>query len=115
MVVDDDADIREGVRDILESEGYNVLTAANGLEALIQLQKGARPAVILLDLMMPVMDGYQFAAEQRKSATFGKIPILVLTADGHATQKAASIGATGHVQKPFKIHVLLETVERFRG
>lgn len=98
MVVDDDADIREGVRDLLESKGYSVVTATNGIEALAELHKGARPAVILLDLMMPVMDGYQFATEYRKSATFGRIPIVAVTADGHAKQKAASIGAEGHLQ-----------------
>ena len=115
MVVDDDTDIREGVRDLLEAKGYAVLTAANGLEALALLQKGARPDVILLDLMMPVMDGYQFAAEQHKSTTFGQIPILVLTADGHASQKAASVHADGFVQKPFKTNVLLERLERFHA
>lgn len=114
MVVDDDSDIRESVRDLLESKGYDVLTAANGLEALAQLQKGARPALILLDLMMPVMDGYQFVAEQRKSATFGQIPILVVTANMRSGQNAASIGANGYVQKPFKNRVLLESVERLR-
>ena len=114
MVVDDDADIREGVRDLLESNGYSVVTATNGIDALAELHKGARPAVILLDLMMPGMDGYQFATECRKSSAFGTIPIVAVTADGHAKQKAASIGAEGHLQKPFTHRVLLESVERFR-
>lgn len=112
MIVDDDDDIRNTLRFLLEDSGYEVLTATNGSEALQQLGAGARPSVILLDLMMPVMNGYQFAEQKRREATLADIPVVVITADGNANQKAQSIGARGHLRKPFSIDAVLREVER---
>jgi CheY-like chemotaxis protein len=74
-----------------------------------------RPSVILLDLMMPVMDGYQFVAEKLKDPELADIPVLVVTADGQADQKARAIGAQGYVRKPFKPSTLIDSIERIAG
>jgi CheY-like chemotaxis protein len=111
--VDDDADIRDTLRFLLEDSGYEVLTAANGSDALVQLEGGARPSVILLDLMMPVMNGYEFAAEKSREAALADIPVVIITADGNAMQKATAVGARGHLRKPFTLDAVLREVERF--
>src|SRR5437773_2596044 len=81
LVVDDDDEVRLAVADVLESEDYQVLSAGNGLEALQMLRgPGARPDVILLDMMMPVMDGWTFRAEQQKVPELASIPVLLFTA-----------------------------------
>jgi two-component system chemotaxis response regulator CheY len=79
------------------------------------LREGVRPSVILLDLMMPVMDGYQFVTEKSKDPELADIPVLVVTADGQADQKSRSIGAQGYVRKPFKPSTLIDCIERIAG
>jgi two-component system, chemotaxis family, chemotaxis protein CheY len=108
LVVDDDPDILEAVCDILEVEGYRVSRARHGGEALERL-RGERPSLILLDLMMPVMDGIAFAHALRDRRVEPEIPIVVISADGNP-QKAASIGARGFLAKPFDIEALLSHV-----
>src|ERR1051325_2493173 len=97
LVVDDDADIRESLREVLEDEGYQVSCVANGLEALRHLRQGNRPCVILLDLTMPVMDGWQFRREQKQDATISDIPLVVITATG---KRPVLIDADELVMKP---------------
>ena len=81
LLVDDDLDIREALTDILEDRGFHVTSAANGREALTVLRSGnVSPSAILLDLMMPVMDGFQFLAEMRKVPEWREIPVIVVTA-----------------------------------
>ena len=80
LVVDDDADIRDSVAEVLEDAGYRVQQAANGREALDYLQASAYPCIILLDLMMPVMDGPQFRAAQQSKPTLAGIPVVVISA-----------------------------------
>ena len=101
--------------DVLEAEGYRVAIAANGYEALEQLRTESLPALILLDMMMPVMDGWQFRAEQQKMPELASIPVVTVTADGNARQKALSINAAGCLAKPVTIDSLLEEVERVCG
>jgi CheY-like chemotaxis protein len=108
LVVDDDPDILEAICDILDSEGYRVTRARHGAEALERLQ-AERPSLILLDLMMPVMDGLAFANALRERRLDPEIPIVVISADGNP-QKAASIGARGFLAKPFDIEALLSHV-----
>jgi len=115
MIVDDDDDIRTTLSELLEHMKYDVAVAADGLDAMRQLRKGARPAVILLDLMMPVMDGYEFLVELRRQTALARIPIVVITAAGNAAAEASKLGATGHIQKPFKLDELLATISRVRG
>jgi CheY-like chemotaxis protein len=110
LVVDDDPFIRTAVSDVLDLEGYQVVTAANGVEALEQVEQNP-PALILLDMRMPVMDGWGFA---RELITRGvRLPILVMTAADNARAWAEEIGADGYVAKPFDITDLIAAVERF--
>lgn len=99
---------------MLEAEGYHTILAANGLEALERLQREpeTQPDLILLDMMMPVMDGWQFAVQLRSTPALGAIPVVAVSADGHVRGQAATIGANGHREKPVKIVALLEAVER---
>lgn len=112
LVVEDDADIRSALCSILEDEGYRVACAADGQEALGALRAGLRPAVILLDLMMPVMDGPDFRAAQLLDPRIADIPVVVLTADGRLQQAAQALGAVAAFAKPFELKVLLRALER---
>jgi CheY-like chemotaxis protein len=111
LVVDDDAWIHETLTMALEDEGYQVVTAADGQQALAQLDRH-RPDVIVLDWMMPTVNGPAFAEELRRRGFHPGIPIVVLTADGNARSKAEQIGATGYLRKPFELPHLLEQIAR---
>ncbi len=106
LVVDDDPDILDALSEILEVEGYDVQRARNGREALQRLEQGV-PDLVLLDLMMPVMDGWEFA---RSLAPGARPPIIVLSADRNVSAKAKEIGALGWLAKPFELSELLEAV-----
>jgi CheY-like chemotaxis protein len=112
LIVDDDLDIRDSLAEVLEIEGYRVAKAKNGREALRMLQTGQRPAVIL-HLMMPVMNGWQFRAAQASDPTIATIPVVVLTADSNAREKAAEIGAQAFLRKPLDLRTLLDTIGRW--
>jgi CheY-like chemotaxis protein len=116
LVVDDDPGIREALADLLGEEGYRVVTAMNGVEALDKLREPsqARPCVILLDLMMPFMNGHQFFAEQQQDRTLASIPIVVISADSAIRQKAVQFGGE-FLPKPVRIERVLEVVERHCG
>ncbi len=111
LVVDDDPDICEVIQTILELHGYRVLTARDGADALAQLRAGVRPSVIILDLIMPRMNGMQFRDEQTRDPALRTIPVVVLTGDGRVAAKAATLGVEG-LRKPVELHVLLDTVGR---
>jgi CheY-like chemotaxis protein len=115
LIVEDDVDVAESVAAVLEAEGYRTDIAANGREALEHLGKNDHPDLILLDMMMPVMDGWKFREEQRKLHALASIPVLTVTADGDARGKAASIQAAGYIHKPVAIDSLLDEVERICG
>jgi CheY-like chemotaxis protein len=113
FVVEDDRDIRESVVEVLEDEGYVVSSASDGQEGLLILRHARpKPDLILLDLMMPIMNGFQFREEQRKDPELSAIPVVVITADVNARAKAESLGAAGFVQKPVKIQPLLDIIEQ---
>jgi CheY-like chemotaxis protein len=113
LVVEDDPDIRESVVEILEDDGHVVTSAGDGREALDRLQSASpAPDLILLDLMMPVMSGYQFREEQLKLPAFAGIPVLIVTADVNARSKVESLQVAGFVQKPLKIQPLLDLVNQ---
>jgi CheY-like chemotaxis protein len=114
LVVDDDAGVRASLGVILEDFGYRALSAGDGREAIERLADGP-PALILLDLMMPRMDGYAFAEELDRRGLRPEVPILVLTADGRAEEKARRVGAEGYLAKPFDLDELLEKVGRLTG
>ena len=111
LVVDDDVGLQETLEAVLGLGGYEVELASDGAEALEKLS-AQRPAVILLDWAMPAMDGPTFAAALRERGLHPGIPILILTADGHASQKAAQVGAEGYMTKPFEMQALLGEVAR---
>jgi CheY-like chemotaxis protein len=114
LVVDDDPLIRLTVSGILEDEGYTVVSAGDGLDALAKLAE-LQPAAILLDITMPRMDGYAFAAELVRRGLRQAVPVIVLTADGRAPEKAAQVGAEGYLTKPFTLPTLLAEVARVAG
>jgi CheY-like chemotaxis protein len=112
MVVDDDAEVREAVSDLLESHGYAVIPASNGREALDELKiHNLRPSLILLDVMMPVMDGQTFCAEQQADPELKDIPVVVFTAFGAALDKMKAVDAMPRLEKPVRAEQLLDSVE----
>jgi two-component system, chemotaxis family, chemotaxis protein CheY len=110
LVVDDDPDILQTLGLCLTTEGYRVLMAANGKEAL-DLLENERPSVILLDLMMPVMDGWQFVAELEHRGR-RDVPLLILSADRSVQGHAEQLRANGHLAKPFDLDELLGKVQQ---
>jgi two-component system, chemotaxis family, chemotaxis protein CheY len=108
LLVDDDPDILSSTQFLIEAEGYEVATAHNGREALACISR-TPPDVILLDLMMPVMDGWQFVEELRKGPHAG-LPIIVLSASHGLASKARQLGARGHVSKPFDVDDILRKI-----
>jgi CheY-like chemotaxis protein len=114
LVVEDDRDIRDSILEILADNGYSTLAAANGKEAL-DFMRAADPApsLVLLDLMMPVMDGVTFRSEQRTDPQLMNVPVVVLSAHARGEQIAAELETSGFLQKPIALDDLLEMVERF--
>ena len=115
LVVEDDPDIRDAMTAILESEGYEVVGAAEGHEALDRLrghlEGPARPRVILLDLMMPVMDGWEFRRRQRANPAVADVPVVVLSALDQS--RAVDLAATEILKKPLDFDRLLALVRRY--
>jgi CheY-like chemotaxis protein len=111
LVVDDDFDIREGLMDFLEDHGYQPVGAIHGQEALQKLG-GAdlRPCLIILDLMMPVMDGRTFREQQLQRPGLSEIPVLILSASKDAERTAEELHTAGHLPKPVNLKVLLQVV-----
>jgi CheY-like chemotaxis protein len=107
LVVDDDFDICEAYGEALAECGYDVTTAHNGREALQYLERSdAVPVVIVVDLMMPIMDGRELVAELRRSRRFEHTPIVMMTAN----RGPALVEGTTHLYKPFSLEVLCEVV-----
>jgi CheY-like chemotaxis protein len=114
LIVEDDSDVRESVRTVVEEEGYGVVEAADGQQALEYLRAHERPCVVLLDLMMPVMDGWQVLAAMRRDAALGEIPVVVVSAVPQSKLgDLEKLGATALLRKPVHLTALLQTVERF--
>jgi len=108
LVVDDERDLREGIAECLEMEGYLVEQARNGREAL-DLAAANVPAIILLDLMMPVMSGWQVIEALRTSATLNAIPVVVISA-AHQLPQGVCV-----ITKPFRFEDLLRTIRKVLG
>lgn len=108
LVVDDDEGIRRLVVQILRDEGFEPLAHENGLEALDYLVGGGAADVVLLDMRMPVMDGWEFASQVHERKI--EVPILVMTAATNARAWAQEIAAQGYVPKPFDIDELVSAV-----
>jgi CheY-like chemotaxis protein len=112
LVVEDDYAIRETLRDLLQDEGYPVLSASNGQEALTLLEH-CSPRLILLDLMMPVMDGREFRLAQRSDPALARIPVVVISADHSLEHKVEGLAVDGWLAKPFDLDALLMTLKRY--
>src|SRR5215510_6012680 len=108
LLVEDDGELRSSLSELLLSDGYDVVEASNGLEALDFLRKAPPPDLILLDLMMPVKDGWQFRVEQKRDPTIASIPVVAFSAD--ATPKAAAIDAEAYLKKPVDYDTLVDTI-----
>jgi CheY-like chemotaxis protein len=109
LVVDDDEDIRESLRDLLEEDGFPVLTASHGEEALAKLRTSVRPCLIILDLMMPIMDGYQFHEALKADPALRKLPVLILTAG----RGSPPDGVLGVIHKPNVTDAVREMVRQY--
>ena len=115
LVVDDDPDMREAVHDALVDEGYETVEAGGGQEALDYLRSNSLPSMILLDWNMAPMNGPQFMAEVAKEPALSRIPVVLLTADARAPDKAKSNPFVGYLMKPVNLDALLEMVGRYCG
>jgi CheY-like chemotaxis protein len=112
LVVDDDPDILDVMRVVLESVGYAVQTATNGREALDALRGGERPDVVLLDLMMPIANGWWFREQIGRDPALATIPIIVLSGARITDQEITQLGVRGFLKKPVMLEALLSIVER---
>ena len=110
FVVDDDESIRESLCEIFEDEGHRALGLANGAAALEALERGLRPCLILLDLMMPIMDGWDFRERQLSHPEFASIPVVVITAAGNVD--TTGLKANRVLAKPLKLEHVLHEVEQ---
>ncbi len=113
LVVDDDPTILATVADALDLEGYSVLTATNGEEALAMLDNDGRPRLVLLDMRMPVLDGWGFMRAVKERGL--NLSVVVMTAAADARRWAREIGAHDVLAKPFELDELIAAVQRFRG
>ena len=112
LIVEDDDDVRESLAAFLEGEGYPVVEARDGAEALRQLRSSTEFCLILLDLFMPVMNGWSFRDEQLRDPTLAAVPVIVVSADVGAHEKAATLGAVDALVKPIHFDRLRVTVEQ---
>ncbi|HVR03850.1 MAG TPA: response regulator [Polyangia bacterium] len=114
LLIEDDRDICEIVQQVLADEGYETIAVSNGAEGLERLRSSApHPFVIVLDLMLPVMDAWQFRAEQAGDALLAKIPVVIFSANPKVGQHADALGAAAVLRKPPNLDELLSVVSRF--
>jgi CheY-like chemotaxis protein len=111
LIVEDDAGVRDSLSNLLRDEGYEVVTANGGHDALRRLETGPLPSLILLDLMMPEMDGREFRARQLADPRIAGIPVVVVSARPDVRQAARYLGAAGFLAKPMSFQALLWTVQ----
>jgi CheY-like chemotaxis protein len=112
LIVDDDDDIREVVALILADAGYTAAEARGGNEALVSLGNDPRPDLILLDLMMPDMNGWEFCGALARNPALASIPVVVMSGDSQIEQKSTTLCAAGWLAKPFDQAQLLSAVRR---
>ena len=114
LLVEDDQDIRDTLIELLEGEGYEVLFAENGQVGLDKLSTiKVLPNLILLDLMMPIKDGFQFCAEKDADPRFSHVPVVVMSADGHIRENQQRVNARAYLKKPLDIYEIIDIVEKY--
>ena len=112
LVIEDDTGVQQSLIYLLRDEGYDVVVAANGTEALQKLLEDAPlPSLILLDLMMPAMDGLEFRRRQLADARLDRIPVIVISARTDVEQRARALGAVDYLAKPMHFEELLHAVQ----
>ena len=111
LLVEDDFMLRGSLTEFLQAEGYRVESAANGVDALRRLERPPRPSVILLDIMLPYMDGLEFRAVQRATEAIADIPVIVITAVGVRPEVAKELDLRRRLFKPLDLPQLLATLE----
>jgi CheY-like chemotaxis protein len=113
LIVDDDKEVRSALAELLEGEGYTVAGAANGNVALQLMRGGLHPAIILLDLMMPEMDGWDFRSEQERDPTFARVPVVIVSASGFSHESIRTqFRPAAYFPKPLERSKLLDVIER---
>ena len=112
LLVDDDLDVAEGMGQVLAAAGYQVMHAVNGEAAMALLRAGHVPALILLDLRMPVMDGFAFRAEQRRVPALAAIPVVAISAERVIMERLEELGVDEYLTKPVTTAQLVLTVRR---
>ena len=114
LIVEDDRDVREALVEVLEDEGVLVAAAGNGVEALGYLRDAEiLPRLILLDLMMPVMDGRQFRVAQLKDPKWAAVPVVVMTATGDFKEESRRMNVSGAIRKPLDLAQLFDVVSKY--
>lgn len=111
LIIEDDEGVRGSLRGVLEEEGYSVEVAGDGAEGLRRLEAEPPPSLILLDLMMPGMDGEEFRTRQLTDPRTANIPVIVVSARPDARQTARRLGAADYLQKPMSFEALLHVVQ----
>lgn len=112
LLIDDNADTCELLRTSLHLNGYNVETASTGRDALYKLHSGLRPCVILMDLNMPVMTGFEFRQEQLRHEAFNDIPVIVYSGVVDVQENAQHLNAAAYAEKPLQLEELVSLVRR---
>src|SRR5215471_8629040 len=112
LIVEDDAALREALAQVLTDEGYELLSARDGLEAVNFLKKGHRPDVILLDLSMPVVNGWEFRMFQKRDRDLADIPVILITAGGYTQEEVAWLEPSAMLHKPLDLPELLSVIRR---
>lgn len=110
LIIEDDTDTREALKFFLETYGYGVVLADDGADGLAKLHAGLRPSLILLDLMMPKKNGFQFRVEQAMDSELSEIPVVVYSGNPDACRREAVVGAVAHLRKPIEVEKLLQVV-----
>jgi CheY-like chemotaxis protein len=113
LVIDDYLDIRESIAMALSLEGYRVVTASNGLDALNKLYGGLRPCLIILDMMMPVMNGFAFRQSQLEDPELAKIPLIAYSAVTDPNETAQHLRADAYLYKPTDLSEIIAIVQQF--
>ena len=113
VVVEDDPDTRDALCEALSVFGFRAVAAENGEDALRVLRDVPNPCVILLDMMMPVMDGWEFRAAQQTDARLSEIPVVCLTANWNARDRAIREGCVAFLPKPVEVDTLIDTIRAY--
>ena len=112
LIIEDEEDIRECLKEFLETEGYQVTTALNGADAFNVGANLSKPDLILLDLMMPIMSGDEFIAQQKKQNFMLDVPVVLVSADNQTSKMAKSLGVADHLKKPMDLEDLVAIIKK---